>query len=165
MKFAFLALVLVASHACGDELRLGFYDPPADEALFKITAQADRKLYYDYYDKNNDKGWEFGLGLEKITNGKSSSIMFTFDEIKNFLRTEKHKGLIVVRCDKSFTMDKDEVIRKRTDQMVKQMREVGYKRVVVLGSHALGTYYLADTDLKAGWPKQGIHADATKPEN
>jgi hypothetical protein len=44
--------------------------------------------------------------------------------------------------------NEQDFINTRTAEVIKQMKEVGYKRVVILGAHSSGVHYVADTSLK-----------------
>ena len=147
IKFACLAFLLIEARAVGDEPKLGFYPAltedgqPADNVISSIEAKADRVVWWDIKER-------FDLGLGGITDGVRSPIKLSYEEIREFLKDEKHKGLIVVRFDKSVMWNENEVILERAGKVVKQMTAVGYLRVVILGAHAVGVHYIADTDLE-----------------
>ncbi len=147
MKCSILALLLVASQACADDLNLGFYPILADgdaataDAMWTLEKSADRVVGYD-------KARDFDLGLGVITGGTRSPIELKFDQIEQFLTDEKHKSLIVVYFDKTVMWDDNEFIRERADEVTKQMLKVGYKRVVILGAHSMGVHYVADSNLE-----------------
>ncbi|MBL9160516.1 MAG: hypothetical protein JNJ70_23745 [Verrucomicrobiales bacterium] len=157
MKLALLALIVISSNLCGEELELGFYPAiPDDQSLssdviFEIERNADRTLRY-----NREKKFDLGLAPRE----------FTFLEIKSFLEAERHKNLIVVWFDKTVMWNEQEFIRERTDEVVRQMRGVGYTRVVILGGHSAGVYYVADTNLTTKMGEQdGAGQPATRTES
>jgi hypothetical protein len=139
---------LVVSLSKGSELELGFYPalPESNEQsaslIFDIEKQADRTIWHD-------KEKNFDIGLGKVTDGSRNPIQLKFDEIKDFLSDERHKDLIVVWFDKSVMWNDKPFITKRATEVTKQMKEVGFKRVVILGAAGSGVHYVADTQLKA----------------
>lgn len=146
MKSAILALWFVPLAAFGDKLPLGFSPVAAPDArpsaatILKIEAKANRVVW-------QSKEKKFDLGLGKVADGARSPIHLSFDEIEEFLKQEKPKGLIVVWFDKATMWNEQDFVRTRADEVVKPMTDVGYKRVVILGAHGAGVHYVADTDL------------------
>jgi hypothetical protein len=165
MKYPILALLLIASHVFGDVLKLGFYPAfaeeggPTAEAMWDLEKSADRVVWHD-------KAKNFDLGLGAITDGARSPIEFNFDQIKSFLEGEKHKDLIVVYFDKTVMWNEKEFVSERAREVSKQMLDVGYKRVIVLGAHSMGVHYVADTNLETKKAEQaGTGQPATRPES
>ena len=140
-------LVLITTPAFAAELQLGFYpvasenDGPTCDLLFEIEKKADRTIWYD-------KEENFDLGLGEVIDGARHSMDLKFDQIKSFLKKEKHKDLIVVWFDKTVMWNEKPFIEERAKKVTGLLQEAGYKRVVILGAHAFGAHYVADTSLK-----------------
>jgi hypothetical protein len=165
MKLLTLTLLLFGSFAFGEELKLGFYpahaegDAPTADLIWKLEKSADREVWHD-------KAKNFDLGLGEVTGGARSPIDFKFEQIVGFLTDERHKDLIVVYFDKTVMWNEKEFISARADEVTKQMLGVGYKRVIILGAHAFGVHYVADTMLESKTAEQaGSGQPATRPES
>lgn len=154
VKKTLLTIILLSSGLSAGELKLGFYsvfsedDRSAMTAISEIEAKADRTIRCDR-EKN------FDLGLGKIVNGARHRMELKFEEIESFLKNERHKNLIVVDLDKSVMWNQWDFVSQRVEEVLQQMTALGYKRVVILGAHGSGVYYLADSLLKT---------EAAKPE-
>jgi hypothetical protein len=152
MKIHLLNLILYftsfffVSDLYSSELQFGFYPLEAEEkelsahVIFELEKKADRSI-------RQDEDGNFGLG--KMSGGVLDHIGFRFAEIENFLKNEKHKELVVVWFDPSVMVRENEFVRNRTAEVIDQMKNFGYERVVVLGvgnAPPKGIHYLADTN-------------------
>ena len=141
-------------------LPLGFYsifgggDREAVEQLDAFYDLADRILWYDI--KRT-----YSLGLKQVAaDGYSRAVHFTFDEIEPFLQRERHKGLVLVHFPKTVMWNEHQVIAEHANKVIAQMKAVGYERVVILGVHAEGTHYIADTTIDAPPWSPGAELDS-----
>lgn len=129
-----------------EPLKPGFYGAFAEggEAraaamrVFEAEQKADRVVRTDF-------ARDFDLGLGKVEKGIRFPVRHKFDEIKEFLIEERHKNFVVVWFDKSIMWNEKDLVQQRLNEVVGQMKEVGYKRVVVLGAHSSGVHVLIDT--------------------
>ena len=141
-------LALFCGCARQPTLELGFYSGFSDsqeeraleEALFALRDSADRTLRYD-------GAQQFDLGIGRVENGITSPSLFDFAEIEAFLRDERHKNLVVVTFGKPIMWNEEDLIQRHVEEVTRLLRGVGYQRVVILGSHAQGIHYVADTAL------------------
>lgn len=153
MKIVLLALFLIIPQLHGDDLRLGYYSVMPEKGelglapIFALRDRADREIIY-----GNDKDYDLGLG--KVTDGSRSPIYHSFGEIQRFLEQERHKEMVVVWFEK-FLMTREESVRsERVKEVINQMQQVGYKRVVILGMSSTGVHYVADTELNKNKQKK-----------
>jgi hypothetical protein len=160
MKILLCGLFLIVLTQYGSAIELGFY--PSDETkrpgcqqLLDLEQRADRLIQC-----GKDLRFDSGIGplvdtgLEGDFSKARSRILFEFAEVESFLQNEKHKGLLVFRFDKSIMWNEQEKIKDYVTRVVELTNSLGYKRVVILGSHAFGLHYLADVN----------HPDAPTPD-
>ena len=141
-------LALFCGCARPPKMELGFYsgfsDSPEEqaqaEALFALRDVANRVLRYD-----GEQRWHLEIGREE--NGITTPSLFDFAGIEQLLRDERHKNLVVVTFGKPIMWNEEDVIQRHVGEVTRLLRSVGYQRVVILGSHAQGIHYVADTAL------------------
>lgn len=164
MKIILLALFMSIPQLHGEELPLGYYSVMPEEGergsapIFAIRDRADREITY-----GNDKDYDLGLG--KVTDGSRSPIYHTFGEIQRFLEQERHKEMVVVWFEKFMMSREDSVRSERVKEVINQMQQVGYKRVVILGMSASGVHYVADTELNKDKQNKSEMATPRKPSD
>lgn len=163
MKIIISALFLTLLSAFGAERQLGHYSLlPGDGELdatpiFEIRDKADREIWCGI-------DGDFDLGLGKVTDGSRTPMYLTFDVIRNFLAQERHKGLVVLWFEKFTMSSEDSILAERVKLVTKQMQEVGFRRVVILGASSSGVHYVADTELETKNAEQaGTGQPATRP--
>ncbi len=145
MKNALIHLILLclcAGSALG--LELGFYPgfqpdgkSGGDKQVFALEKQANRVL------------WQ-----EKVKDGTRTPEEHKISGIQDLLRREKSKECVLVWFDKSIMWSEKEFVQTRAVEVTRQMRQIGYKRVIILGAHGSGVHYVADTALQTRSRKQ-----------
>lgn len=123
----------------------GFYgisDQAAREA-FEAQQKADRVLWFGAELKCD-------LGLGRVQDGLRTPIYLARAEVEDFLKKEKHRALLVVWCDKTI-MGSD-----RKDRLIADVRaftsQLGFSRVLLLGSHSSGVHVIADLETSKAKP-------------
>lgn len=140
------ALVFLSLSVVSPALEPGFYpafdsqEKPGFDELSKLSDTADREIWMDREGK-------YDLFLGKITDGARHPIELEFSEISFFLQHERHKDLLVVWFDKSIMWNEKDFITKRAREVTGRLRELGYRRIVILGAAGSGMHYVADTGL------------------
>jgi hypothetical protein len=144
MKPVISVLLSIISSLNGEQLELGHYPAhtgdgkPNSEAVEQIVSTASKTIWY-----GDNQNYHIKLGREP--NG-------SFQIIRPILEGEPNKDFIVVYFNKSVLANGDEFTAKNAEEVTKQMKEVGYKRVVILGASTFGVHYIADTNKKQNKP-------------
>lgn len=129
------------------QIALGFYGiGKVFHEIFELEARADRVIWV-----NKEMKFDVNIGgVEKAKDGDivtRSPILFDFEKIEYFLKKERHKDLLFIWFDKTIMWNKDEIIADFVSKVETMIRPVGYKRVIILGAHGNGVYFLFDTAL------------------
>jgi len=136
----------------GYALELRYYSV-ADQGMTQLTeleASSDRVIWCG-------KDLKFDIGIRGV--GEDSRIDFNFNQIESFLKEERHKNLLVLYFEKGMMVDKQTPVKGYVSRALLLMKDIGYKRIVILGASGGGVHYLADTDLK----KEAPAPSATPP--
>lgn len=132
-----IVLVIVMTFLCMTEsyaLDRGFYPRGSNPSKFKELKECDRVLNVRELD-------EIDIGLHTDI---GNPIFFKRVEILDFLKNERHKNLLVVRFEKYLTFRSSKGNNPELENFKLFLRETGYSRVVILGSHSVGFSVIDD---------------------
>jgi hypothetical protein len=115
----------------------GFYEAGKAKEISEIEARADRVLSFD-------ADLKCDLGLGKVQDEIRDPIRLSRDEVEAFLKSERHKTILIAWCDKTI-MWNDEKKEQLFLEVKSFTAKLGYSRVVVLGAHAFGVHVIVDT--------------------
>lgn len=121
----------------------GAFESKSADGVFALTKSADRVISF-----RTDLQCDLGLGM--VRDGIRHPILLKRDEVEDFLKQEKHKGLLVVWFEKSIMWND-----KKAEQIAATKTfalSLGYDRVLLLGAHGSGVYVI--DDLNPRKPKQ-----------
>ena len=116
----------------------GFYskDSPEYDKVFEIEKLADRVILY-----NNSSQFYIGPGRKK---DQGQPVYLKADQLTEYLKPEKKKALAVVWLDKSIMESTDDVVQVRSGEAMLLLKEIGYRRGIVLGADPQGIHCLSD---------------------
>lgn len=106
--------------------------------LHSIIKEADLSIRCDNPDRI-----EVGIGRE--IKGAFSPIYFSKSEVKNFLKTQRHKQLLVINLGRSIMCSGDIILKEQTESFKTFARDLGYKRVFIIGDEGGGIRLLYDS--------------------
>ena len=119
-------------------LEPGFYSVRKHEqdvkSIFTLAEEAERVIDYSV------DGFDIGIG--PVKDGVRHPKYFTLDDIIPFLESEKHKNLLVVWFDKTIMWG--DQIEENINKLAPVFQKIGYRRIVFLGAHCCGIFYLKD---------------------
>jgi hypothetical protein len=131
------ASVLLASLCHGIEP--GFYGASehtsALDGVFAAVKAADRVIRFG-------ADLQCDLGLGTVRDGIRHPILLKRDEVADFLKKEKHKGLLVVWCEKTVMWNDKKA--EQTAAIKTFALSLGYDRVLLLGAHGSGVHVIED---------------------
>jgi hypothetical protein len=146
---AFLASVL-SCHALEPRFYSALSDPRTEiSAVFNTAATADRTLRC--------------IGLDEIEVGKGKEPKaadphfatsyfqkgFPRSKVHHFLKSEKHKDLLVIWFEKTIMWQGADKVRSILLEFKNFVSDLGYKRVLILGCHAEGVFVVYDSSEKS----------------
>lgn len=116
----------------------GFYakNTPEYDKVFEIEKLADRVMLY-----NNSSQFDIGPGRKK---DQGQPVYLKADQLTEYLKPEKKKALAVVWLDKSIMESTDDVVQVRSGEVMLLLKEIGYRRGIVLGADPQGIHCLSD---------------------
>lgn len=120
----------------GWSIEPGFYEGEQNRTgIMQTWKQADRTIQCKAVD-------QIDLGI--LSHPKGYSMYFTPNQVKRFLQAEKHKDLLVVLLQQSIMAADEKNGQKALTKLEPFLDTLGYKRVLVLGAHAFGTFVVLD---------------------
>jgi len=144
-----ILLLVLASVSALHAFEPGFYSgtdasqrAQIDE-IIRLEQKADRTL-------SCGGDLKYDLGLGSVRGRMRHPIEFAREDIEPFLKNERHKDLLVVRCEKTIMWSDDKLLL--IAEVENFVTKLGYKRVLILGDHAFGMHVLKDIDHKDAEP-------------
>jgi ketopantoate reductase len=93
-----------------------------------------------------------------VENSIANATPLKIDKIKSLLRNEKHKRVLCIWLEKGIMMRDKEGVKRVVREFLEITKDLGFKRIVIVGAAGNGIHYLADTarvDLKIGKNRRG----------
>jgi hypothetical protein len=106
--------------------------------IFTTANHADRTIHCASIDA-------IDIGVGRMSGNAMSPIYFKRDEIHEFLKRETHKDLLVVWFWKSIMWKGPTNVQEVLSRIKGFVSDLEYKRVLVLGAHALGLFVVYDS--------------------
>jgi hypothetical protein len=131
------ASMLICDKAFG--LSPGFYEHERVLQVFGVLKQADLTLVGE---SDVDH-----IRIEGLDKAHGETPEFARAELRKFLTGAKHKDLLVIVLGPLIV---EHSLTQSTISMKKFVSDLGYARVVILGTHPAGWYVLADESFKQG---------------
>jgi hypothetical protein len=128
----------------------GMFPKNEDSKIFETAHQADRTLRCDSVDS-------IDIGLGVGDRHGITPLYFTREQIRNFLKEEKHKDLLVIWFHKGIMWRGKDDVQKALAEMKDFVADLGYKRVLILGAHSSGVFVVYDSSEKNH--QDGEHRD------
>lgn len=88
---------------------------------------------------------EIDIGIQKEEPDGLKTIYFKPRELSYYLQGQKHKRLLVIRFTAALINSGDQKLRALIDKYRAFVANLGYKRVLIVGDHAVGTELLYDS--------------------
>lgn len=126
-----MALCICA--APGLSMDSGFYEGDKLPKVLQEWELADRTIRCRGKD-------QIDLGITSEPTGEP--LYFSRKQIAHFLKSEKHRNLLVVLFEKPILASHQEALIAKELQSV--LDESGYKRVLILGAHTFGLFVIED---------------------
>ena len=87
---------------------------------------------------------KYSIGIFSLENGNRLLYKFSIDEILDFLKREKHKGLLTVSVSKGLLPEEEEQKEKYSKTLIESFSLNEYKRIVITSATGSGVEVLAD---------------------
>lgn len=144
---AFLASVL-SCQALEPRFYSALSDPSTEiNAVFNNAATADRTISCNGLDEI-----DVGIGEERKAGPRFVTSRFQKyfrrSEVHHFLKSEKHKDLLVIWFEKPIMWQGADKVQSILLEFKNFVSDLGYKRVLILGCHAEGVFVVYDSSEK-----------------
>ncbi len=149
MKPLLFVILLNLSLSLAQAIDIGWHsgESKTSTEIFELEQSADRVL-------NLNQRMEFDLGIHRIAQSGTGSTRikrhrtFEFSEIEDFLKSERHKNLLIIWFDKTIMWNEKEIIADFVQKVRAMTDPIGYKRIIIPGAHSSGVHFVFDTAIK-----------------
>jgi hypothetical protein len=116
---------------------------PIFTEIQQTASKADRTLSCRGLD-------DIDIGIGRMSAGIRSPLLFKREELEDFLKQEKHKDLLVVLFEKPIMWTGPKAVDETLAKFKHFTEQLGYKRVLILGANAFGTFVVDDSADQSG---------------